>query len=72
MNKKEILMQPNNLIKSKYDFTLIENKLFYKILFNAQKQSNNKPIYHAILSQDEIRSFIKYRNDSTEESIKKC
>ncbi len=71
MNKKEILMQPNNLIKSKYDFTLIENKLFYKILFNAQKQSNNKPIYHAILSQDEIRSFIKYRNDSTEESIKK-
>ena len=71
LNKKEILMQPNNLIKSKYDFTLIENKLFYKILFNAQKQSNNKPIYHAILSQDEIRSFIKYRNDSTEESIKK-
>ncbi|TGA23506.1 replication initiation protein, partial [Clostridioides difficile] len=41
MEKKEILMQPNNLIKSKYDFTNVENKLFYKILFNAQKQQNS-------------------------------
>ncbi|WP_270943150.1 replication initiation protein [Romboutsia lituseburensis] len=70
MSKKEILLQPNNLIKSRYDFTNIENKLFYKILYNAQKQSNNKPIYHATICVDEFREFIKCRNDCTEESIR--
>ena len=38
MNNQEILMQPNDLVKSRYNFTSIENKLFYKILYNAQKQ----------------------------------
>lgn len=70
MGKKEILLQPNNLIKSRYDFTTIENKLFYKILYNAQKQCNNRPIYHATISTDEFKEFIKRRNDCTEESIK--
>lgn len=69
-NKKEILLQPNNLIKSKYDFTNIENKLFYKILYNAQKQSNNKPIYHAVIKTEEFKEFIKHRNDCTEQNIR--
>ncbi|MGL6107717.1 replication initiation protein, partial [Romboutsia sp.] len=69
-SKKEILLQPNNLIKSKYDFTSIENKLFHKILYNAQKQSSNKPIYHAVIKQEEFKEFIKHRNDCTEENIK--
>lgn len=56
-------MQPNNLIKSRYDFTSVENKLFHKILYNAQKQSNNKPIYHAVIKKEEFREFIKRRND---------
>lgn len=54
-------MQPNNLIKSRYDFTSVENKLFHKILYNAQKQSNNKPIYHAVIKKEEFREFIKRR-----------
>lgn len=70
MGKKEILLQPNNLIKSRYDFTNIENKLFYKILYNAQKQSNNKPIYHAIIKTEELKQFIKHRNDCTEKNIR--
>lgn len=69
-NKNDILMQPNNLIKSKYDFTSIENKMFHKILYNAQKQSNNKPIYHAVIKKEEFREFIRRRNDYTDENIK--
>ncbi len=69
-NKKEILLQPNNLIKSKYNFTSIENKLFHKILYNAQKQSSNKPIYHAVIKKDELKQFIKHKSDTTDENIK--
>lgn len=68
--KNDILMQPNNLIKSRYDFTSVENKLFHKILYNAQKQSNNKPIYHAVIKKEEFREFIKRRNDYTDKNIK--
>lgn len=64
MNKKEILMQPNNLIKSKYDFTAIENKFFYKLLYNAQKQSFNSPLYEAVVSTKEIKQFMKRSNDT--------
>lgn len=63
MSNKEILMQPNNLIKSKYDFTSIENKLFYKLLFNAQKQNEKSPLYTAEISLDEIKVFVKRTND---------
>ena len=56
-------MQPNNLIKSKYDFTSIENKLFYKLLFNAQKQNEKSPLYTTEISLDEIKVFIKRTND---------
>lgn len=62
MNKKEILMQPNNLIKSKYDFTAIENKLFYKLLFNAQRHNEKSPLYQTIITSDEIKTFIKRSN----------
>lgn len=64
MNKKEILMQPNNLIKSKYDFTSVENKFFYKLLYNAQKQSGSSPLYEAIISTEEIKKFMKRTNDT--------
>lgn len=70
MNKKEILMQPNNLIKSKYDFTSIENKLFYKLLFNAQKQSDNSKLYSTKVTKDELKEFIMNRNDYQSKNIK--
>lgn len=67
--KKEILLQPNNLVKSRYNFTTIENKLFYRILFKAQKQNKNKDGYNATLSIDEIKEIIRFKNDTTQESI---
>lgn len=67
--KKEILLQPNNLIKSKYNFSTIENKLFYKILFKAQKMNDNSKGYNSILSIDEIKDIIKFKNDTTLENI---
>lgn len=63
MTKKEILMQPNNLIKSKYNFTTIENKFFYKLLYNAQKQNSKSPLYEVVISTEEIKRFIKRTND---------
>lgn len=67
--KKEILLQPNNLVKSRYNFTAVENKLFYRILFKAQKQNENRDGYHATLSIDEIKRIIKFKNDTTQENI---
>lgn len=70
MNKKEIFMQPNNLIKSKYDFTSVENKLFYKILFNAQKQKDNSKLYYTKVTKHELKEFIMNRNDYQSKNIK--
>lgn len=67
--KSEILLQPNNLVKSRYNFTPIENKLFYRILFKAQKMQDNSKGYNSILTLDEIKEIIKFKNDTTMESI---
>lgn len=67
--KQGVLMQPNNLIKSEYDFTAIENRLFYKILYNAQKQHTKDSLYKTVLTVDEIRTFMKKKADYTVESI---
>ena len=69
-NKKEILMQHNNLIKSKYNFTSIENKLYYKILYNAQKQGANNQLMETTITVEELKGFIKKTNDYCYESIK--
>lgn len=67
--KQGVLMQPNRLIKSEYDFTSIENKLFYKILYNAQKHHTSDSLYKTVLTVDEIRTFMKKKADYTVESI---
>ncbi|MGL4573142.1 MAG: replication initiation protein [Clostridium sp.] len=67
--KKEILLQPNNLVKSKYNFTPVENKLFYRILFKAQKLNDNSNGYNSVLTLDEIKDIIKFKNDTTIEKI---
>lgn len=70
-SKKEILMQSNNLIKSKYDFSCVDNKIFYKMLYNAQKSNNpNSKLMETILSLNDFKSLIKRRNDATIENIK--
>lgn len=69
MSKKEILMQPNNLIKSKYDFSNIENKLFYKLLFNAQKNGTNS-LYETNVSLDDLKQFMKNNNNYVHSGVK--
>ncbi|MGL5715435.1 MAG: replication initiation protein [Paraclostridium sp.] len=69
MSKKEILMQPNNLIKSKYNFTSIENKLFYKLLFNSQKSKDNS-LYEATITLDELKVFMKNNNNYVHSGVK--
>lgn len=70
MDKKEILMQPNRLIRSKYDFTPVENKLFYKMLFNAQRQSSNSKLYSTEITRDELKEFLFNKNDYQSKNIK--
>lgn len=67
-SKKEILMQPNNIIKGRYSCTAMENKLFYKIIFNAQKLENNSD-FITIMTTDELKQFIKRKNDLTNKNI---
>ncbi|EPZ62714.1 hypothetical protein H476_3383, partial [[Clostridium] sordellii VPI 9048] len=38
--RDEILLKDNILVKTKYDLTTIENKLFTMILFKLQKEGN--------------------------------
>ena len=63
-------MQPNNLIKSKYDFTSVENKLFYKMLFNAQKQNAYSNSYTTTITKDELKGFMKNKNDFEYRNVK--
>lgn len=63
-------MQPNNLIKSKYDFSSIENKLFYKMLFNSQKQNAYSNSYTTTITKNELKSFMKNKNDFEYRNIK--
>lgn len=67
--KKEILLQPNNLVKSRYNFTPIENKLFYRILFKAQKMNDNSNGYNSVLTLEEIKEIVKFKNDLTMKNI---
>lgn len=69
MSKKEILMQPNNIIKGKYTCTALENKLFYKILFNAQKQNKDSSKYTCMLTRDDFKDVFKNNNDLTQKNI---
>ncbi|MGL5751173.1 MAG: replication initiation protein [Paraclostridium sp.] len=67
--KKKILMQPNNIIKGRYNCTPTENKIFYKVLFNAQKDIKEKSQYVAKVSVDEFKDILKNNNDVTEKAI---
>lgn len=67
--RKEILLQPNNLVKSRYNFTPVENKLFYRILFKAQKMNDDSNGYNSVLTLDEIKEIVRFKNDFTMKNI---
>lgn len=59
----KILMKHNDLVKSRYNITINENRLFIYILYKMQRQS--KGILSCSIERAELSKFIKRRNDSS-------
>ncbi|MEG2458175.1 MAG: replication initiation protein [Bacilli bacterium] len=66
--KYEILMKHNDLVKSKYNITLNENRLFIYILYKLQREK--KGVLSCEISRDELGKFIKRRNDVSINGVK--
>lgn len=66
--KHEILMKHNDLVKSKYNITLNENRLFIYILYKLQREK--KGVLSCKISRDELEKFIKRRNDVSINGVK--
>ncbi|MGL5715178.1 MAG: replication initiation protein [Paraclostridium sp.] len=66
--KKEILMKHNDLVKSRYNITLNENRLFIYILYKLQREG--KGVLSCEISREELSRFIKGRTDSSIKGIK--
>ncbi|MDK0834968.1 replication initiation protein [Clostridium perfringens] len=67
--KQGVLMQPNKLIKSEYNFTTIENRLFYKILYNVQRTCPKHHLIRTVLTVDELKTILKKNEDCTLDAI---
>ncbi|MGL5753173.1 MAG: replication initiation protein, partial [Paraclostridium sp.] len=66
--KHEILMKHNDLVKSKYNITLNENRLFIYILYKLQREK--KGVLSCEISRCELEKFIKRRNDVSINGVK--
>lgn len=66
--KHEILMKHNDLVKSKYNITLNENRLFVYILYKLQRE--RRGILSCEISREELGRFIKRRNDVSINGVK--
>ncbi|MGL5713557.1 MAG: replication initiation protein, partial [Paraclostridium sp.] len=66
--KHEILMKHNDLVKSKYNITLNENRLFVYILYKLQRE--RKGILSCEITREELGRFIKRRNDASINGVK--
>ncbi|GIM32182.1 replication initiation protein [Paraclostridium bifermentans] len=66
--KQEILMKHNDLVKSRYNITLNENRLFIYILYKLQRES--KGVLSCEISREELVKFIKGRTDSSTRGLK--
>ncbi|MGL5713134.1 MAG: replication initiation protein [Paraclostridium sp.] len=66
--KQEILMKHNDLVKSRYNITLNENRLFIYILYKLQRES--KGVLSCEITREELSRFIKGRTDSSIKGIK--
>lgn len=66
--KQEILMKHNDLVKSRYNITLNENRIFIYILYKLQRE--NKGVLSCEITKEELSRFIKGRTDSSIKGIK--
>lgn len=66
--KQEILMKHNDLVKSRYNITLNENRIFIYILYKLQRES--KGVLSCEITRQELSRFIKGRTDSSIKGIK--
>ncbi|MGL5718184.1 MAG: replication initiation protein [Paraclostridium sp.] len=66
--KQEILMKHNDLVKSRYNITLNENRLFIYILYKLQRES--KGVLSCEITREELSRFIKGRTDASTKGIK--
>lgn len=62
-------MQPNKLINSKYSFSVVENRLYYKILYNVQKQNANSRLLKTRMTVEELKSILHKKSDCTVQAI---
>ncbi|XTR39274.1 replication initiation protein (plasmid) [Paraclostridium tenue] len=68
LSKKEqrILMKDNLLVKTKYELTLAENRLYNLILYKFQKEGQ---VLKCTLSQKEIKEVVKFNDKTTIKGI---
>ncbi|WP_270507109.1 replication initiation protein, partial [Paraclostridium sordellii] len=69
MDKNEILMKNNVLIKARYDINTYENKLFILLLYKLQRI--NETTCKCNLNVDEIRNILKARSVRNKKEIAK-
>ncbi|MEF9991266.1 MAG: replication initiation protein [Peptostreptococcaceae bacterium] len=60
--EKRILMKDNLLVKTKYELTLAENRLYNLILYKFQKEGQ---VLKCTLTQSEIKEVIKFNDKGT-------
>lgn len=68
-DKVKVLMQSKQLVHTSYDLTAVENRVFYYLLFSAQKEKNG--IYSCTLKLSELQNLINNNNEKKIESVKK-
>lgn len=67
--KLEVLMQSKNLVETSYNVSAIQNRVFYHILFSAQKERNGE--LSCTIKLEDIKKLIPNPNQRTLENIKK-
>lgn len=63
----KIVMECKNIVRTSYSVTAIQNRIFFYLLYNAQKQKNDN--YSCTITVDEIKALIPSKNQRTKQSI---
>ena len=58
---KNILMKNNELIKARYDLTVIQSRVFIVILYKLQKDKSGE--MSCVITRDEFKQLINRKND---------
>ena len=64
-----ILMQPKELVNTSYEISAVANRIFYYILYKAQKTNEDNLALSVRVSEKELKSLIKNFNDKNTEKL---